>query len=96
VNCCTQHPSPIKAANGLRRPSPTNITNTERAGRITVGLLAGIFGVIGVAGAGSALAIVLYLLLIGAGIDLIVTGATGHCPLYQKLGYTPRALRSQP
>jgi hypothetical protein len=52
--------------------------------------------VIGVAGAGSALATVLFLLLIAAGIDLIVTGATGHCPLYQKLGYTPRSLRSQP
>jgi len=96
MNCCTQHPSPTEATNGLRRASRTNITTLERAGRITVGLLAGAFGVVGVAGAGSALAVVLFLLLIAAGIDLIVTGATGHCPLYQKLGYTPRSLRSQP
>jgi hypothetical protein len=24
-----------------------------------------------------------------AELDLIVTGALGHCPLYRKLGYTP-------
>jgi len=23
----------------------------------------------------------------------VVTGATGHCPLYQKLGHLPRSLR---
>ncbi len=96
MNCCTQHPSPTEMTNGLGRASRTNITTPERAGRITVGLLAGAFGVAGVAGAASALAVVLFVLLIAAGIDLIVTGATGHCPLYQRLGYTPRSLRSQP
>lgn len=29
------------------------------------------------------------LLLIVAGLDLIVTGGTGHCPLYKKLGRLP-------
>lgn len=95
MNCCTQHPSPTEATNELRPPSRTNITTLERAARITVGLLAGASGVVGVAGAGSVLAVVLFLLLIAAGVDLLVTGATGHCPLYQKLGYTPRSLRSQ-
>jgi Protein of unknown function (DUF2892) len=96
MNCCTPRQSATESTDALRRPSRTNITTLERAGRITLGLLAGASGVIGVAGAGSALATVLFLLLIAAGIDLIVTGATGHCPLYQKLGYTPRSLRSQP
>jgi hypothetical protein len=27
-----------------------------------------------------------------AGLDLVVTGATGHCPLDQKLGFVPRSL----
>ena len=31
----------------------------------------------------------LELLLIVAGLDLIVTGGTGHCPLYKKLGRLP-------
>jgi hypothetical protein len=38
---------------------------------------------------------VLEMLLVIAGLDLIVTGVTGHCPLYQRLGLTPRALRSR-
>jgi hypothetical protein len=96
MNCCTQHPSPTETTNGLRRVSRTNITTAERAGRIIVGLLAGAFGVAGVAGAGSALAVVLFVLLIAAGIDLMVTGATGHCPLYRKLGYTPKSLQGLP
>jgi hypothetical protein len=40
------------------------------------------------------LAVVLELLLIAAELDLAVTGALGHCPLYAKLGYLPKSLRS--
>ena len=39
------------------------------------------------------LAVVLEALLVAAGLDLAVTGALGHCPLYAKLGYLPRPLR---
>jgi len=46
------------------------------------------------AGAASALAIVLEVLLVLAGLDLAVTGALGHCPLYYRLGYVPNSLRS--
>lgn len=28
-----------------------------------------------------------------AGADLAVTGALGHCPLYQKIGFVPPSLR---
>ena len=31
---------------------------------------------------------VLEVLLVLAGLDLAVTGALGHCPLYRRLGYT--------
>jgi len=71
-----------------------NITPAERAGRIIAGLAAVITGAVLLASAGSALAIVLEALLVAAGLDLAVTGALGHCPLYQKLGYLPRSLRS--
>jgi len=70
-----------------------NITAAERAGRIAVGLAAIIAGIILLAGAGSALAVVLEALLVAAGLDLAVTGALGHCPLYAKLGYLPKSLR---
>lgn len=95
MNCCAQHTSTTEPVKRPRNRSRTNITTVERAGRIAIGTLAGAFGVVGLTGAGSALAIMLFLLLIAAGIDLIVTGATGHCPLYQKVGYQPRSLRSQ-
>ncbi len=71
-----------------------NITPAERAGRVAVGLAAIIAGIVLLAGAGSALAVVLEALLVAAGLDLAVTGALGHCPLYHKLGYLPKSLRS--
>jgi hypothetical protein len=34
-------------------------------------------------------------LLVAAGLDLVVTGALGHCPLYRKLGHVPTSLRGR-
>ena len=72
-----------------------NITPRERLGRIVVGALAVVAGLILLAVSGGILALILELLLIIAGLDLVVTGALGHCPLYSWLGYTPKSLRSQ-
>ena len=72
-----------------------NITPAERAGRILLGGAAAVAGVILLASAGSVVAVILELLLIAAGVDLVVTGALGHCPLYQKLGHMPASLRSE-
>lgn len=52
-------------------------------------------GVVLIISAGSALAVVREVLLIEADLDLAITGALGHCPLYAKLGHTPESLRSQ-
>ena len=71
-----------------------NITPAERVGRIVLGVAAVVAGVFLLTSAGSTLAVVLEVLLIAAGLDLAVTGALGHCPLYAKLGYTPKSLRS--
>lgn len=71
-----------------------NISPAERLGRIAVGLAAIIAGIVLLVGAGPALAVVLEVLLVAAGLDLAVTGALGHCPLYARLGYRPRSLRS--
>ena len=86
----------------LRRPSSShrrlavNITPAERAGRIVLGAAAAITAVVLLTSAGSAISVVLETLLAVAGVDLMVTGALGHCPLYQKLGFTPRSIRSRP
>ena len=71
-----------------------NITPGERAGRIVLGIAATIAAIVLLTGAGSALAVILEVLLAAAGLDLIVTGALGHCPLYQKLGFVPSSMRS--
>ncbi len=77
----------------MKRPI-INITPIERAGRVGMGLVAAIGGLVLLAGAGGALGVVLALLLVLAGLDLMVTGALGHCPLYHKLGHTPASLRT--
>ena len=72
-----------------------NITATERVGRIILGVAAVASGVALLLAATSTVAVVQEVLLIAAGLDLAITGALGHCPLYAKLGYTPNSLRSR-
>ena len=69
-----------------------NITPTERAARILVGAFSVILGAILVSLASSAIGVVLELLLV---LARLVTGATGHCPLYAKLGHIPASLRKK-
>lgn len=70
-----------------------NLTTTERVGRVVLGVAATVAGVVLLLSAGSVVAVVLEVLLIAAGLDLAVTGALGHCPLYARLGYVPKSLR---
>ena len=76
----------------MRRPV-INITPAERLARIVVGLAGAIIGIVLLGSAGGVGLVVLEVLLVLAGLDLLVTGALGHCPLYYKLGHTPRSLR---
>lgn len=78
----------------MRRQWSVNITPAERFGRVVVGAVGVVGGTVLLVSAGSALAVVLEILLVLAGLDLIVTGASGHCPLYQKLGHVPASLRA--
>ncbi len=76
----------------MRRPS-VNLTSAERAVRILTGTLGVIVGALLLASAGAAWVVALEVLLVLAGLDLIVTGARGHCPLYRALGYVPPSPR---
>lgn len=96
----TNHPAttspreaPGERAGSRQRRFAVNITPVERGGRIVIGLAAMVVGVVLLVSAGSALAVVLEVFLIAAGLDLVVTGALGHCPLYQRLGHVPASLR---
>ena len=76
----------------MKRPV-VNITPAERVGRVLIGAVGAIGGLALLASAGSAVVAVLEMLLVLAGLDLVVTGALGHCPLYARLGHVPRSLR---
>ena len=78
----------------LQRPT-VNITSIERTGRVLIGLAAVISGAVLLSAAGSLFAVALEALLIVTGLDLLVTGALGHCPLYHKVGFTPKYLREK-
>jgi hypothetical protein len=88
-------PAVLDRPSGTGRPAwrSVNITAAERVGRVVIGLAAIVAGIVFLTGAGSVLAVVLEVLLVAAGLDLAVTGALGHCPLYARLGYLPKSLR---
>ena len=76
----------------MRRPI-INITPVERIARVLWGLAGVLAGaVLLVIQDGVALTVAGALLVV-AGLDLVVTGAIGHCPLYRRLGYVPSSLR---
>ena len=76
----------------MRRPA-INITPRERVDRVGVGGVGVLAGALLLVSASGAVAVVLELLLVLAGLDLVVTGALGFCPLYKKLGHIPPSLR---
>ena len=77
----------------MRNRWTVNISPPERAARIGLGL-AGVIGAVVLLLGSSGLATLLLAVLLGAaGLDLIVTGALGHCPLYARLGHMPASLR---
>ena len=83
---------PVLSVMRMRRPE-INITPPERGGRIVLGAAAAIIGVLMLASVSGAFAVVLLALLVLAGLDLVVTGALGHCPLYARFGHVPRSSR---
>ena len=76
----------------MRRPT-INITPRERVARVGLGAAGVLAGILLLASASVAVAVVLELMLVLAGLDLVVTGALGFCPLYKKLGHVPQSLR---
>jgi len=76
----------------MKRPQ-INLTEAERLGRILVGGVGVIAGLMLLGSASGTAVVALEVLLVLAGLDLVITGMLGHCPLYRKLGYVPQSLR---
>ena len=79
----------------MKRPV-VNISPMERVGRVMIGIAGLVGGLLLLASAAGAVVAILEVLLVLAGLDMIVTGALGHCPLYSKLGHTPKSLTGRP
>jgi len=86
-------PAAHRTARQDQRRWAVNISTAERWARVVAGAAAIVGGALLLTQSGSVAAVILVLLLIAAGVDLVATGATGHCPLYQRLGHVPRSLR---
>ena len=76
----------------MKRPE-INITPTERITRVGVGLVGAIVGFLLLGSSGGIGLVLLAGWLALAALDLVITGALGHCPLDRKLGHVPRSLR---
>ena len=77
----------------MRQWLAVNIGPQERVARIDVGLVGVVVGIVVLTGSPGAVVAGLAVLLGVAGLDLVVTGALGHCPLYARLGYVPASVR---
>jgi len=79
----------------VARNRTINIAPAERAARVVMGTAAAVVGVLLLVTADAGwLATTGAALLALAGLDLVITGALGYCPLYARLGYIPPRLRA--
>ena len=77
----------------MRQWLAVNIGPQGRVARIVVGLVGVVVGILVLTGSPGAVVAVLAVLLGVAGLDLVVTGALGHCPLYARLGHVSASVR---
>lgn len=75
------------------RRHPINMGVPERVGRGILGALAALLGMVVIAGGAGAWGAFGALLLIAVGVSFVITGVTGYCVLYEKLGRLPRSAR---
>lgn len=66
----------------------TNVGMTERAIRVALGGSLAIWAVALLLGGGPWLRLLLYVALLALGVDFVVTGIRGYCPLYNWLGWS--------
>jgi len=65
-----------------------NIGTTERVLRVLLGGALAVWALWLLLGGGTLVWLLLYGALIALGVDFVVTGVRGHCPLYKWLGWS--------
>jgi len=73
----------------MRAPAGTkNIGTIERVLRVLIGAALAVWALWLLLGSGTLVWLLLYVALIALGVDFVVTGIRGHCPLYRWLGWS--------
>jgi hypothetical protein len=65
-----------------------NIGAVERVLRVVLGGALAVWAVVLLLGGGGFIWLLLDVALIALGVDFVVTGIRGYCPLYNRLGWT--------
>lgn len=74
-----------------------NLGITERVLRVLLGGALALWALWVLLGGGTLLQVVLDIALIALGVDFVVTGVRGYCPLYKRLGWsTARPAKDSP
>jgi hypothetical protein len=64
-----------------------NLGTIERVLRVTLGGAVAVGALILLLGDGGLIWTLLYIAVIALGVDFVVTGIRGYCPLYKRLGW---------
>jgi len=64
-----------------------NLGTVERVLRVTLGGGLAIWALVLLLGGGGLIWLLSYVALIALGLDFVVTGIRGYCPLYNRLGW---------
>ena len=72
-----------------------NVNPAERVARIVLGVLGAGVGAFLLTDTGAVLATALEAALVITGLDLVVTGVVGHCPLYATVGHVSASLKGR-
>ena len=79
----------------MARGWTVNIAPAERVARVVAGGLGALAGAVLLTSPSGALAVILALLLVVAGLDLVVTGTLGHFPHYARLNHVPASVKEK-
>lgn len=72
-----------------------NLGTTERVLRVLFGGALAVWASVLLLGGGAWVWLLLYVALIALGVDFVVTGIRGYCPLYKRLGWSTARPRTR-
>lgn len=71
-----------------------NVGTAERTLRVALGGALAVWALVLLFGGGNLIWLLLYIALIALGVDFVVTGIRGYCPLYNFLGWSTAARKA--